>query len=63
MIITGGFNESVCSSNMQNFMNETGLFYVFQEINGAETEQRDDAFDHGKFIDFVLATEGDVTQE
>ena len=36
VMITGDFNESVCSSNMQNFMNETGLFDVFQEINGVE---------------------------
>ena len=31
VMVTGDFNESVCSTNTQNFMNETGLFDVFQE--------------------------------
>ena len=40
-------------------MNGTGLFDVFQEINGVEPEQRDATFEHGsKCVDYVLATEG-----
>ena len=31
VIITGNFNERVCLSNTQNFMNETGLFDVFKK--------------------------------
>ena len=31
MIIIGDFNESSCSPNMQNVMNETGLFDVFNK--------------------------------
>ena len=28
--VASDFNESVCSANMQNFMNETGSFDMFQ---------------------------------
>ena len=59
VIITGDFNESVCSTNIQNFMNETGLFDVFQEINGVDLEQRDATFEFGsKCVDYVLTAEG-----
>ena len=59
VVTTGDFNESVYSTNMQNFMTETGLFDVFQEVNGVEMEQRDAAFEHGsKHADFSLTTEG-----
>ena len=39
MTMSGDFNESACSAKMQNFMNETGSFGVFQEINGVEPEK------------------------
>ena len=59
MIITGDFNENVCSTNMQNFMTETGLFDVFHEINGVEPNQREDTGEHeSKCMCYVLATEG-----
>ena len=59
MIITGDFSESVCSANMKNFMNKTGLFRVFQEINGVKPKQREAEHEHrSKCIDHVLETEG-----
>ena len=49
----------VCSAKMQNFMTETGLFGMFQIINGVEPNQREATHEHIiKFTDHVLATEG-----
>ena len=42
-------------------MTETGLFGVFQEVNGVKSNQRKAAHKHGsKCADRVLETEGDV---
>ena len=55
MIITGDFNESMCSANMQHFMTETVFFHVFQEINGVEPNQRESTHKHGsKCIGYFL---------
>ena len=59
MIVAGYFNESECSVSMKIFMNETGLFDVFQEINGVEPDKRKSTHDNGrKCIDHMLSTEG-----
>ena len=44
---------------MQYFINETGLYDTFQEINGVESETREATHQHGSTCtDYVLATEG-----
>ena len=54
----GYFNQSIYSTNMQNFMNETVLFDIFQEVNGVEMEQREAALECGsKCADFGLEIE------
>ena len=58
MVITVAFNESACSANMQNFVTETGLFGVFQEISRVEPDKREARHKHcSKCIDNVLAIE------
>ena len=39
VIVAGDLNGRVSSENTNNFMNETGLCDLFQEMNGAETEK------------------------
>ena len=57
VIMTECFNEIVCSTNMQNFMTETGLCDVFQEINGVEPNQIEATHEHGsKCMYYVLST-------
>ena len=49
----------MCPVNMQYFINETGLYDTFQEINGVESETREATHQHGSTCtDYVLATEG-----
>ena len=58
VMIAGHFNENARSANLQNIMNETCLFDLFQEINRVKPEEREATHDHrNKCIDCVLATE------
>ena len=46
----------MCSSNIQDFVNETGVFDVFQEINGVELDQREATHEcTSNCVDYVLA--------
>ena len=58
VMMKGIFNEMVCSPNLQNFMNETGMFDVYQEINSSEPEQRVATFEcRSVCFDHMLTTE------
>ena len=48
----------------KNFINETGLFDVFQEINRVEPDQRGATCDNGSnCIDHEMATEGKLRKQ
>ena len=47
------------SDNAKSFMNETGLYDVFAEVNGVEEDKRETTCQHGSaWIDHVLAADG-----
>ena len=54
VILAGDMNEAIDSKNIDKFLISNGLFNIHEQINGADTQQREATYEFGsKYINLL----------